>query len=606
MKFKTDRAFIFGLLGSILLTSGTLTASAANNNVIQALGASSASVVSAGSNEDIAPEAATGIEQHKTATGREFMAVSAHPLATQAAYEILSQGGSAVDASIAAQLVLGLVEPQSSGLGGGAFMMSWNAEQKKLVQYDGRETAPATVDENHFLREDGKRMSFFRAVVGGYAVGVPGLVKMLELAHQREGKLPWKALFQPAIKLAREGFHITPRLHKLLKLIPKVAERKAITEYFYTEDRQALPVGHLLKNPEYANTLQAIAGKGSKAFYEGEIARAIVDAVQNDPKVPGKLSLSDMLNYKAKQREPVCAPFKQYTACGAALPSSGGLSVLNILGVLEAQSLAQWHPHSTEFIHQFGEANKLAFADRDRYMADPDFVDVPVQALLNREYWRSRAKLVKPNSTVAKFPSGEPVPNKLVSAGSPAFPSTSHLNIVDAEGNAVSMTTTIESGFGSRLLVKGFLLNNQLTDFSFTPLNADRTAVANRIEAGKRPRSSMSPFIVFDENKQLKLLIGSPGGSQIIAYVSRVIANVLGQNMSLEESVNSPHVVARNNGYLELEADRFSAEQRAELEALGHSLKMRDMTSGLHGIIFDKGVMTGVADSRREGAALGR
>ncbi len=564
-----------------------------------------AETVKVADNEDIAPEAATGFTQHKTAVAREFMAVSAHPLATQAAFDMLKKGGSAVDASIAAQLVLGLVEPQSSGIGGGAFMMSYNAEAKKLVQYDGRETAPSAVDENHFMSE-GERMSFFKAVVGGHSVGVPGLVKMLEHAHKAEGKLAWSTLFEPAIRIATEGFLVSPRLHTLLQVIPKVAERDAITEYFYDENKAPLAIGHRLKNPDYAHTLTLIAKNGSRAFYEGEIAEAIVATVQNDPKVPGKLSLEDMKAYQVKEREPVCGPFKSYTACGAALPSSGGMSVLNILGVLEAKKLSELTPDSVAFTHLFAEANKLAFADRNRYMADADFVDVPVAGLLNPAYWQARATLVKADSTRDTFPSGEPTANQWLSAESPERPSTSHLNVIDAEGNAVSMTTTIESGFGSRLLVKGFLLNNQLTDFSFVPVNAEKERVANRIQPGKRPRSSMSPFIIFDEDKNLKLLIGSPGGSQIIAYVARVIANVLGQDMSLEESVNRPHIVARNNGRVDLEEGRFSEAQRQALSDLGHNIRERGLNSGLHGIYIEDGVMSGVADARREGAAMGR
>jgi gamma-glutamyltranspeptidase/glutathione hydrolase len=556
-------------------------------------------------NEDIAPEAATGFTQHKTASAREFMAVSAHPLATKAAYDMLEKGGSAVDASIAAQLVLGLVEPQSSGIGGGAFMMSFNAETQKLVQYDGRETAPSAVDENHFM-SDGKPISFFKAVVGGYSVGVPGLVKMLEHAHKAEGKLPWASLFEPAIRIATEGFLVSPRLHTLLKVIPKVAEREAITAYFFDQNKQPHAIGYRLKNPDYARTLTMIAEQGSQAFYEGEIAEAIVSAVQNDAKVPGLLSLADMKSYEVKLREPVCGQFKSYTACGPAMPSSGGLTVLNILGVLEAKNLAQWAPDSVAFTHLFAEANKLAFADRNRYMGDSDFVDVPVAGLLNPDYWQARSTLVKKDETQAKFPAGEPAANKWLSTESPERPSTSHLNVIDAEGNAVSMTTTIESGFGSRLFVKGFLLNNQLTDFSFVPVDAQKERIANRIQAGKRPRSSMSPFVIFDEDKNLKLLIGSPGGSQIIAYVARVIANVLGQGVALEEAVNMPHIVARNNAYLDLEKGRFSEAQRKQLQEKGHTIRERGLNSGLHGIYIENGVMTGVADARREGVALGR
>jgi len=322
--------------------------------------------------------------------------------------------------------------------------------------------------------------------------------------------------------------------------------------------------------------------------------------------VPGKLSMSDMASYKALQRKPVCGPFKQYTACGAALPSSGGLSVLNILGMLEAKGYEHWPADSGQFVHLFADASKLAFADRNRYMADPDFVTVPTTALLNPAYWKQRADLIQNAKTVAKFPAGSPVSSALVSSESPAFPSTSHLSVIDAKGNAVSMTTSIESGFGSRLFVKGFLLNNQLTDFSFTPIDEERNNIANRIQAGKRPRSSMSPFIVFDDQNNVKMLIGSPGGSQIISYVARVIANVLGQNDSLDVAIARPHIVAKNNGSLVLEKDGFSPEIRTQLSQWGHVVKERDLNSGLHVIYVENGIMTGVADPRREGSARGR
>jgi gamma-glutamyltranspeptidase/glutathione hydrolase len=385
-----------------------------------------------------------------------------------------------------------------------------------------------------------------------------------------------------------------------------VAERKAITDYFFTAGGQPLPVGFLLKNSNYADPLSQIANGGSEAFYKGDIAQAIVDTVQNDPQVPGKLSMSDMAAYKALERKPVCGPFKQYTACGAALPSSGGLSVLNILGVLEAKRYEQWSADSAEFVHHFADASKLAFADRNRFMADPDFVDVPTQALLNPSYWKQRAGLIREGKTLAKFPAGTPAASSLVSSESPALPSTSHLSVIDAAGNAVSMTTSIESGFGSRLFVKGFLLNNQLTDFSFTPVDEARKNIANRVQAGKRPRSSMSPFIVFDDKQQVKMLIGSPGGSQIILYVARVIANVLGQNNSLEEAIARPHIVAKNNGSLVLEKGGFSQDVHSKLSQWGHVIKERDLNSGLHGIVVEKGTMIGVADPRREGAARGR
>ncbi|WP_334078386.1 gamma-glutamyltransferase [Microbulbifer sp. M83] len=555
--------------------------------------------------EEIQPEVATGRSEVKAASASEFMAVTANPHASEAAAGILARGGTAVDAAIAAQLVLGLVEPQSSGIGGGAFMLSYRADDKSLHYYDGRETAPAAVDEQYFMH-DGEPRDFLKAVIGGYSVGVPGVMRMLELAHQRDGKLPWAELFVPAIELAEQGFEVSPRLHQLLDRLPQVDARPAIASYFFTDDGKPLAVGTLLKNPDYARTLRQLAEQGADAFYRGDIAAAIVDAVRNDPVNPGVMTREDMAGYQAKVREPVCSEFLLYRVCGASAPSSGGTTVGAILGMVGQFPLTEFEPGSAELTHLFAEASELAFADRNTYSADPDFVAVPTRAMVATEYLVRRAKLISGEEATTAVP-GKPRPfdAKRQPADSPEKPNTSHLSIVDRYGNGVSMTTSIETGFGSRLLVRGFLLNNQLTDFSFTPERADGELVANRVQPGKRPRSSMSPTVVFNRDGSLRLLVGSPGGSRIIDYTARTILYHLGLGMPIADAIAAGNIGAI--GYrVELESGFFPAETVRKLEQLGHKVVERNLNSGIHGIALIDGKLHGGADPRREGSAVGK
>ncbi|WP_444926272.1 gamma-glutamyltransferase [Microbulbifer sp. TRSA002] len=551
------------------------------------------------------PEFDTGRTAVKSSTANFYMAVTANPHASRAAEQILARGGSAVDAAIAAQMVLGLVEPQSSGIGGGAFMLSYDAAAKKLKYYDGRETAPSQVDENYFIR-DNKPRSFFESVIGGYSVGVPGVVRMLEMAHERDGKLPWEQLFQPAIHLAKSGFQISPRLHQLLLRMPKVAARPEIASYFFNSDGKPLPVGHNLKNLAYAETLEAIAQGGADAFYHGDIAKAIVKAVRYDSANPGLLSLEDMVSYRAKERQPLCSEFLEYRVCGADAPSSGGTTVGGILGMLQQFPLERFEPGSDLLTHLFIEASELAFADRNTYSGDSDFVQVPSKSLVSRDYLARRAQLIDPDSATAATP-GTPVELgvKRVMAQSPELPNTSHLVIVDRYGNGVSMTTSIETGFGSRLMVKGFLLNNQLTDFSFTPKNSSGERVANRIQARKRPRSSMSPTIVFNKDGSMRLLVGSPGGSRIIDYTARTILYHLGLNMPIAEAISAGNIGAIGKR-VELEPGFFSPDTIEKLEARGHEVIERGLNSGIHAIALQNNKLYGGADPRREGSAQGR
>ncbi|WP_444910831.1 gamma-glutamyltransferase [Microbulbifer sp. TRSA005] len=550
------------------------------------------------------PEVDTGRSAIKSATAKSYMAVTANPHASRAAEQILAQGGSAVDAAITAQLVLGLVEPQSSGIGGGAFMLSYDAKDKQLRYYDGRETAPAEVDENYFMH-DGRPRSFMQAVIGGYSVGVPGVIRMLEMAHQRDGKLPWEVLFQPAIQLAESGFEVSPRLHKLLSRLPHVDARPAIASYFFDSDGRPLPVGHRLKNPEYARTLRMIASDGANAFYKGEIAEAVVKAVRGDTENPGLLNLEDMANYRAKLRQPLCSAFLEYQVCGADAPSSGGTTVGGILGMLQAFPIAEMEAGDDLLTHLFIEASELAFADRNTYSADSDFISVPSKALVSPAYLSERATLIDPDSaSIAKPGNPNTGATKRLTAQSPEMPNTSHLVVVDRYGNGVSMTSSIETGFGSRLLVKGFLLNNQLTDFSFTPKTAEGQLVANRIQAGKRPRSSMSPTVVFNKDGSLRLLVGSPGGSRIIDYTARTILYHLGLNMPIADAIAAGNIGAIGRR-VELEPGFFSQDTINKLRARGHEVVERDLNSGIHAIAVKNNTLHGGADPRREGSALG-
>ncbi|MCX2833297.1 gamma-glutamyltransferase [Microbulbifer thermotolerans] len=557
------------------------------------------------STAEIQPEIATGRGEIKSATAGKYMAVTANPHASRAAAEILAKGGTAVDAAIAAQLVLGLVEPQSSGIGGGAFMLSYRADKKALQYYDGRETAPTAVDENYFM-EGAKPRGFLEAVIGGYSVGVPGVMRLLELAHTRDGKLPWKTLFQPAIALAESGFEVSPRLHQLLEKMPQVAVRPAIASYFFDKNGEPLPVGYPLRNPQYAKTLRLLADKGADAFYEGEIAEAIVRAVAEDPVNPGLLTPEDLAAYRAKVRAPLCSDFLEYKVCGADAPSSGGTTVGALLGMLDQFPLQNYRVGDAELIHLFVEASELAFADRNTYLADADFITVPSRPLVAPGYLAERAKLIDFEAATVAMP-GNPVSfsRERRTASSPELPNTSHLVIVDRYGNGVSMTTSIETGFGSRLMVKGFLLNNQLTDFSFTPRNADGALVANRIQPGKRPRSSMSPTIVFNEDGSMRLLVGSPGGSRIIDYTARTILYHLGLEMPIAEAIAAGNIGAIGRR-VELEPGFFSEDTVGKLKRLGHQVVLRDLNSGIHAIALKDGKLIGGADPRREGSALGK
>ncbi len=558
--------------------------------------------------QDVQPEEATGRSERELVTAQQFMVAAANPLAVEAGYEVLKSGGTAVDAMIATQLVLNLVEPQSSGIGGGAFLLYYDAEAGSVTVYDGRETAPMAADGSLFLGEDGEPLGFWDAVVGGRSVGTPGTLRLLEAAHRDHGALPWKGLFQAAIDHAEEGFEVSPRLAGLLQgsRAERLQTYDTAREYFFPGG-EALKAGDTLRNPEFAETLRLIAETGSGIFYSGEIARDIVAAVRNAEGNPGLLSQGDMESYNVIRREPVCVTYRGNDVCGMGPPSSGALTVGQILGILGHFDLPSMGPDSAEAWHLFAEASKLAYADRALYMADSDFVRVPTAGLVDRAYLTVRAQLI--DRTVAMetpAPAGNP-PWRETMLWSPdtslELPGTSHISIVDAEGNAVSLTTTIESGFGSNLMVRGFLLNNELTDFSFRP-EADGRPIANRVEPGKRPRSSMAPTLVFDVDGELLMVVGSPGGSRIIEYVAKTLVATLDWGMDPQAAIDLGHVVNRN-GATDLEAGTAAEGLQAALEARGHTINVRDLNSGLHAIMVTDEGLIGGADPRREGIALG-
>ena len=571
-----------------------------------------AAVARGGDKEDIAPEAATGFRKLSSVQGRRHMVVAANPHASRAGMEMLRAGGSAVDAAVAMAVMLTLVEPQSSGIGGGLFMLHFRADGAELSAYDGRETAPAAATANMFQSAEAKPLAFYDAVVGGLSVGVPGELRALELAHRRHGKLPWKRLFAPTIALARSGFAISPRLHSLVTADKHLSTMEATRGYFYRPDGTAKPVGTLLRNPQLAAVLQAVADGGADAFYQGAIAKRIVAAVAK-ARNPGRLSEADMAGYQAVARKPVCRGYrKQWRVCGMPPPTSGGITTLQIMGILSQFDLTSLKPSSSQAVHLFAEAGRLAYADRGRFVADPAFVQVPVDALLDEAYLRRRAKLVDPARTMGKASPGavdsEPASSHWATDRSIELPSTSHLVVIDEAGNSVSMTASVENAFGSRLMVDGFLLNNQLTDFSFVA-QKDGHPVANRVEPGKRPRSSMAPMLVLSaDGKRFLMAVGSPGGSRIIAYVARTLVAVLDHQLDIQTAINLPNV-ANRNGATEIEQmpamPGWAEQTGTELRERGHEVKIRDMNSGLHAIVRRGEVYFGGADPRREGVALG-
>ncbi|WP_339472192.1 gamma-glutamyltransferase [Pseudomonas sp. EL_65y_Pfl1_R83] len=572
-----------------------------------------------------APELGSGYRTDLTTQHAErHMAAAANPLAAEAGREMLRMGGSAIDAAIAMQAVLTLVEPQSSGIGGGAFIMLWDG--KNVQAYDGRETAPAGATERLFLKADGKPMAFPEAQIGGRSVGTPGVLRALEMAHEKTGHLPWAKLFEPAIRLSEQGFAISPRLHSLIAADRYIAQSPDMAAYFLNADGTPKAIGSVLKNPALADVFKRIAKEGPDALYHGPIADEIARKVQGNRNA-GSLSLADLKGYAAKERTPLCTDYRQWKVCGMPPPSSGGIAIAQILGTLQALegrdpglAIAAMQPVKSplhpgfeptpEAVHLLAEAGRLAFADRALYVADTDFVTVPVAGLVAPDYLAKRATLIGERSMgIAKpgLPAGIQVayaPDR-----SPLRISTSQVVAVDDQGGAVSMTTTVEAAFGSHVMVQGFLLNNQMTDFSFIP-EENGQPVANRVEPGKRPRSTMAPTLVFDRKSgELLAAVGSPGGSQIIEYVSKSLVAMLDWKLDPQAAISLPNFGSRN-GATELEAGMFSPALKQALKDKGHAVSEIDMTSGIQAIVRTRDAqgkvsLSGGADPRREGQAVG-
>ena len=566
----------------------------------------------------IQPESASGWTAKQAQASAHFAVAAAHPLASDAGREILLAGGSALDAAIAVQMVLTLVEPQSSGIGGGAFLLHWDGA--KVQAFDGRETAPAAADENLFLKPDGKPMPYLQAVVGGRSVGTPGLLRMLEQAHAQHGKLPWARLFEPAIRLCEQGYALSGRSHKQLLNNTALRQDPQAGAYFFDAQGQALPEGSRLRNPALAAVLRQVAAGGADAFLKGTVAQDIVRRVRGHASNPGLLSEADLAGYQPRQREVLCTPWRGQQVCGFPPPSSGHLTVMQMLGMMPAQTPAQAFSEgvpSAAWLHRYAEASKLAFADRAQFIADPDFVAAPGgdwRSLLAPEYLQARAALIGPRS-MASAAAGQPAAALRVGwAPMPDQPEhgTSHISIIDAAGRAVAMTTSIEAGFGARImsdggtgLPGGFMLNNQLTDFALAPRDEQGRPVANRLQPGKRPRSSMAPTLVFDASgRRLSMSLGSPGGPAIIHFVAKTLLATADWQLDVQQALDLPNF-GNFGGPVFLEQGRFPAATREDLQARGHRLVETELTSGIQAIQRSPTGWLGGADPRRDGAVRG-
>lgn len=537
---------------------------------------------------------------------KQQMVAAANPLAADAGLEMLRAGGSAVDAAIAVQMVLGLVEPESSGIGGGAFMLLFDPKTKQTTSFDGREVAPASARPDMFLNAQGLPRTKPEAIPGGLSVGIPGVVAMLEMAHQKHGKLPWAKLFEPAIKLAENGFPVGPKLARTIRNFKRGANMPDIKARFYHADGTPLQQGETYKNAEYGATLRLIAKGGSKAFYTGEIAQAIVDMVRNAPVNQGGMTLDDLANFKPLEREPVCGPYRQWRLCSMGPPSSGGIAIVQILGMLQRFPSSELQPNTLSEAHLFTQASRLAYADRAKFVGDPAFVKVPIKGLLDSKYIAGRAALIDPAQDMGTATAGNP-PEKhaaLSPQRSPVLHGTSHMTIVDKNGQVIAMTTSVESVFGANVMVKGFFLNNTLTDFSLDPV-LNGLPVANAPAPGKRPLSAMSPTIVFDKDGDFLLSVGSPGGPAIIGYVTHTLVAMLDGGKTPAEAIALPRQL-NLNGPTRLEKSPANDALVPGLTAMGHNVTVvMGEGSGLHGIRKVKGGYIGGADPRRDGVVIG-
>jgi gamma-glutamyltranspeptidase/glutathione hydrolase len=550
-------------------------------------------------------EPASNFRKLKSVSAAKHMIVTADEAASKAGEEMLKKGGSAIDAIIAAQLVLNVVEPQSSGIGGGGFLLYYDAKTKKTSYLNGRETAPQKAFPKMLLNKNGEPREFNDVVQGGLSVATPGALKILQEAHEKYGKLKWKELFEPAIKLARDGFVVSNRLHTVAANISYLKDFDEAAKIYLKSDGSAYKVGEIIKNPKLAQTLQTIADEGIEPFYSGKIAKDIVGAVQNSKINPGLLSLSDLKNYRSKNGDLICSNYREkFKICSMPLPSSGGVTLLQILGILENFDLSKLKPDSKEAMHLVVEATRLAYADRNEYLGDVS--SVPIVKMLDKNYLKSRSALIDRNKALTKVEAGKfsnVNRDKVVNNKAAELPSTTHLSAVDFEGNAVSFTSSIEYFFGSALMVDGFLLNNQVTDFSFLP-EIDGKPVANAIEPNKQPRSSMTPTFIFDQNDKLLMVVGSPGGPRIIQYALRTILDCLDWKFDVQKAISMPNYVVLND-VVELEKNTAITKLKPSLQAMGHQVLIKELTSGIHAIIVNDNGLKGGADPRRDGVAVG-
>ncbi|TGY90042.1 gamma-glutamyltransferase [Marinicauda algicola] len=538
---------------------------------------------------------------------REAMIAAAHPLAVEAGLDAIRSGGGAVDAAIAVQAVLGLVEPQSSGIGGGAFMVHYDAQTQTLTVYDGRETAPAGITETLFLDEAGEPLSFMTAWQSGRSTGVPGVIAMLAMAHEEHGMRPWAEGFADAERLAEEGFAVPPRLSQLAGRVADytaIDERGPSAQYLFTDAGEAVETGTVLTNPAYAQAMRLVA-QDWRNFYTGEIAQGIVETAREEP-LPGLITLEDLESYEPLKREALCTPYRDVRICSAPPPASGGVAVGAIMAMLENFDMAAYGPDTATGWHLFIEASRLAYADRDRYVGDPAYADVPTQGLLDEAYLNERARLIAMDRAMESVSAGTPpgAPQAPEDASDDA-PGTSHFTIVDTEGDVVSMTTTVESAFGNtRMTPHGFFLNNQMTDFAFAPRDEAGNLRPNAPAPGKRPRSSMSPTIVLDPEGEFLLATGSPGGNSIIAYTAKSLVAMLDWGLTPGQAASLPNVVARGDSVaIETGFDETLLE---DLREMGHAIEAgRGENSGIHIVRVSDGGYVGAADPRRDGAALG-
>lgn len=534
-----------------------------------------------------------------------FMVTAANPMAVDAGLQVLRDGGNAIDAAVAVQMVLNVVEPPESGIGGGAFLLYRDGQSGAMTVYDGRETAPAAAEPDRFMWFGMFPRPLMLSVPTGQAIGVPGLVAMLHQAHSERGTQPWKGLFQSAITIAEEGVPMPPRLQRQIDNDYSLRLFGDLRRTLVAARNQEPP---RLSNPDLADTLRMLAEQGPEVFYRGAIAESIVAAARSRWPWTGDIALDDLANYQPIKRESICSGYRRWTLCGVPPPSSGGITVMQILGILEHFEVADMEPGSPEAIHLIAEASRLAFADRFYYIGDPAFVDVPTSFLLDKNYLAARAALIQPQAALNTVRPGGPDDAFLEDAPEAEEQETlgtSHFTVVDGEGNIVAMTTSIEAPFGSRIMTRGFLLNNTLTDFALQPV-VDGYAVPNAVAPNKRPRSSMAPIIVMDENGEVRLVVGSRGGSRIIGYVVKALVGVLDWDLSIQQAASLPNFVHRDEDVgIELEAGTPIAEHAQWLRQLGHKVSIMEMESGIHGIEGVKDGWRGGADPRMDGVARG-